>query len=475
MNSKSMILGYIVVFSITLLLTGCNLNQPASSADDNTIENIVTETAEVTPEVTLEPEPTVERVIQNDTGDAPEPDNSVETSNIQQPIVQPKQTCTVRSDWFTYQVVAGDTLSDIATRTQSTVTALLDANCLNNANLISVGQSLYVPNQPTMIYSQPSNSNSGNCTVTAIQNASIFPLFGGTSVESIGTLSQGQQVTIEVEAPNGYWGFMYNGNYAWLDPREVSQPSGNCNNLLTMFDLQDQNNNNNPQPTQFNVQPRTVARGGSFTVSWDLGRNVGSVSIYARGSDYRGQLILAHEQPSTGTATVSLPADNAQYFESAQIWAQGGGITSEWITIEVQCPFTPLIGAACPESSMSNASISYQAFTNGFMIAYQGQTFIAHNDGHIVHISDQAPQPADQLTPPAEVFLSVWNATDELGTPMYEIMGSATANAQVYTGTVQKMPNIRSSPNDAYVSLPDGRILTINYSFSRPISWRINN
>lgn len=57
-------------------------------------------------------------------------------------------TCTVRTDWPIYTVVAGDTLGTIAQRTGSTVNQLTTANCLANPNSISVGQQIRVPRSP---------------------------------------------------------------------------------------------------------------------------------------------------------------------------------------------------------------------------------------------------------------------------------------------------------------------------------------
>lgn len=53
--------------------------------------------------------------------------------------------CSSRTDWTIYTVSPGDTLSGIAQRTGSTVNELASANCLRNANSISVGQQLRVP------------------------------------------------------------------------------------------------------------------------------------------------------------------------------------------------------------------------------------------------------------------------------------------------------------------------------------------
>lgn len=56
--------------------------------------------------------------------------------------------CTTRTDWPLYTVVAGDTLAKIARRVGTTTAALSDANCLDNPDLLEVGQALHVPQLP---------------------------------------------------------------------------------------------------------------------------------------------------------------------------------------------------------------------------------------------------------------------------------------------------------------------------------------
>lgn len=68
----------------------------------------------------------------------------------------PPVTCGAPRYWVVYYVQRGDTLSDIARRTNSTVSQLKNANCLNSNN-IRTGQKLLVPflpapkPEPTMI------------------------------------------------------------------------------------------------------------------------------------------------------------------------------------------------------------------------------------------------------------------------------------------------------------------------------------
>lgn len=54
--------------------------------------------------------------------------------------------CTIRSDWPTYTIRQGDTLSTIASRAGTDLSTLVTGNCLANPDLIEVGQVLRVPN-----------------------------------------------------------------------------------------------------------------------------------------------------------------------------------------------------------------------------------------------------------------------------------------------------------------------------------------
>lgn len=55
--------------------------------------------------------------------------------------------CPAPDGWFIYIVQPGDTLTDIAARTSSTVQELIVRNCLPDGDAINVGQGLYVPVQ----------------------------------------------------------------------------------------------------------------------------------------------------------------------------------------------------------------------------------------------------------------------------------------------------------------------------------------
>jgi hypothetical protein len=56
--------------------------------------------------------------------------------------------CAIPQGWQAYTVRVGDSLTTIAERSGSTVPALVQGNCLPNADQIFVGQVLYLPFLP---------------------------------------------------------------------------------------------------------------------------------------------------------------------------------------------------------------------------------------------------------------------------------------------------------------------------------------
>lgn len=126
----------LIVLSLSLL-TACSLNQAASVS----VTTLTAPSIDSTP--TIAPTPTV----------AP-----TEIANVTQPTLIPTSTpiptnkpasCTVtRTDLPIYTVVAGDTLTNIASRTGSRVADLVQINCLSDASQITIGQQLRVLNSP---------------------------------------------------------------------------------------------------------------------------------------------------------------------------------------------------------------------------------------------------------------------------------------------------------------------------------------
>lgn len=119
--------GITILLAILLAITGCNLELDDAAATEEPI---------------LEPTQTPIRSTPAPATETPTPVPPTTT-----PVVV--RGCQIPEGWRAYTVIGGDTLFGIATRNQTTVAEITSGNCLGNANQISVGQVLYVPdNRP---------------------------------------------------------------------------------------------------------------------------------------------------------------------------------------------------------------------------------------------------------------------------------------------------------------------------------------
>lgn len=125
----------------TLFISGCSFGTMIIVTTTPIPAEIVVETATSVPQVIASSTPIAEA-----TRVSALPTSTVPT---QVPTLRPT-LCASRTDWQVYTVVAGDTLGNIANRTGATIAQLADANCLVNANYISVGQRLFVPRLPVI-------------------------------------------------------------------------------------------------------------------------------------------------------------------------------------------------------------------------------------------------------------------------------------------------------------------------------------
>ncbi len=106
--------------------------------------------------------------------------------------------CFARTDWPVYVVSRGDTLLRIAQRVGSNVTELAIANCLNNVNLVYVGQQLRVPRLPVT----PPPAQATLRIITPVQNATINT-GERVTVTGAGRNLAGNDVVVRVLDANG--------------------------------------------------------------------------------------------------------------------------------------------------------------------------------------------------------------------------------------------------------------------------------
>jgi LysM repeat protein len=90
------------------------------------------------------------------------------------PNVTPRQVCGRPSGWVAYVIQKGDTLSSIARRVGSTVSALQTANCLQS-DLIFAGATLWVPRLPYSPPPPPTSTPRPTKTPTATEDVTPTP------------------------------------------------------------------------------------------------------------------------------------------------------------------------------------------------------------------------------------------------------------------------------------------------------------
>src|SRR5262249_29617485 len=91
-------------------------------------------------------------------------------------------TCTPPTGWVAYMVQTGDSVNLLAQRYGIDATQLVSSNCLANADVIQVGQTIYLPaNTQTGNTGAPSNASNNSNAVTnsagavSIQNFWVEP------------------------------------------------------------------------------------------------------------------------------------------------------------------------------------------------------------------------------------------------------------------------------------------------------------
>lgn len=231
----------------------------------------------------------------------------------------PKPNCTVRSDWPVYTVVAGDTLAGIAQRVSSTVNDLTNANCLANANNISVGQQLRVPRLPQQT-TKPE--------ITLFRVIGL-PVAGGTlDGRSLEWQTRGAaQVLITHIPPSGTNGvvlgkFAANGSlpisklgsdyapaatfYLYLLDAAGKEIVNNGN--LVSKSVQVSVNNTQPQPTTFTASPNPVVKGSTVTLTWNVPHG-NRISLSRLNFNDDGGELIARDLPKSGSFSYTVPAD----------------------------------------------------------------------------------------------------------------------------------------------------------------------
>ena len=379
---------------LVVIVTACTLTttapqrttpQPLSIPVEATEEPISVSTeddAEIFPE---DDDDTLEIESGSGTVNQPTTNNPVNQPPVNNPI-----TCGIRTDWLTYLVQPGDTLGDLARRTNSTVSQLAQGNCLQDPNALEVGQVLRVPRMPVAQLPDPQTFTIGQ-TAQVTQSGQNLRVRAqpGTGYAVVGELISricaqivGGPVHTEgytwwqiqsVRGING-WAAEASGSEVWLAPQfttceSVSAGPGpqtfNCLDPRWQFSGSDNIVSISPA-LRFSNGCYQIASGGVVTLSWPHApADAIQVTFYRRSDNaQRTDTIGVDNTPGDGW---SVPYTVGAGIPPSGIWAeshstQQGSLRSSdlagffvsqvaticppWITTTANAPqINPIIGA----------------------------------------------------------------------------------------------------------------------------------
>ncbi len=147
----------IIALFMMISMTGCQLVATSQFANSDHPTELEIEPIQQTTKPSLQPTATIDAgsapiidPTQQEVVRPPEQSNPIAVESVDIDIAQfVIPTCTIQNPhWLNYEVVAGDTLSKIATQFNTDAGTLATVNCLLNINLIYVGQVLKVPPFP---------------------------------------------------------------------------------------------------------------------------------------------------------------------------------------------------------------------------------------------------------------------------------------------------------------------------------------
>lgn len=139
-----------------------------------------------------------------DESSAPETNTVPTQAAIAATAIPTEASCTPITGWQSYVIQRGDTLSSIATKTNSTVDELIAANCIENPNRIIVGTSLFVPRLPTADLPPTSTGGEDSSSLTTFTEPGLLAFdypsnwkredfTGGLGGSMVGTITLSEQ------------------------------------------------------------------------------------------------------------------------------------------------------------------------------------------------------------------------------------------------------------------------------------------
>ena len=226
----------------------------------------------------------------------------------------------------------------------------------------------------------------------------------------------------------------------------------------------------------FTASPDLVNPGAAVTLAWEV-RGVGGVAIDRVVPGHEAETVVNAQSPQ-GTATVYLP-DYAAYNAN---FVLRSGDEQATVGVQVNCQLTFFFGQAdgCPTRNVFDASATYQAFENGYMVwrADTNEIYVHYSDSSAAYfleasyagfedaVLEEMP-PLDRFAPESG-FGKVWaNAPG-----VREKLGWALAPEQSYQVRIQPVATTREPRPEfvLYMTQPDGQVVGTGYGYWRVVS-----
>ena len=401
---------------------------------------------------------------------------------IDEPADEPA-LCSTPENWTPYNVVFGDTLAEIARRTDSTVAELSAANCLDNPNRIRVGLKLLVPRIPDPVPTAPPVTPVPD-DVTTVYDVSVCftePFMGDMGVAlgerwrldygygsastfanpsdlvGNGEILASEPFTV-VAGPHCFHNGSYSANYIrrWYIESEVSNRRGWVDEYQTFLTWQPA-----PELINFTLSTERIAEGETITISWEV-RGANEVSLWQyHNLSFYGMDMVAGPLPPAGSLTVTPPKGVSQIEYSLNDFYDD----SINQVLYIDCEFTPFgltTAQGCPTSDQVTSEAAYQSFEHGYMIWKPGVIWVFFDTGYGQALYDGfsgseiqiSEEPPDGLFKPERGFGKVWAENQWIR----DELGWATALEEGYTMDLQVVP-LTAWDNQFIVTLPSGVLL----------------
>lgn len=408
------------------------------------------------------------------------------TSDLTPTLTAIIDSCPIPTDWVSYLVQPGDTLSQLAQRAGISLGDLATANCLSNTNRILVGQTIYLPVfMPTpaplpTVSSVPNPINLVRFNVSAEQVNVEDTLTVDWKLESAGTID-----FISLSIGAAYYENLAREGAISVPVRRTLSGSPDLYIYLYASDYQNPDRslyqtiivkvNTTAQIMSFGISPNPAPSNGQVTLFWEV---IGSQTVYLSWIPRSNGLteMLSNEPVApSGSRTVQLLDTFSPIQFMISITDENGIYSSTSQFLQVTCPYSYFIndpatqGGSCPTGTPQEITAAYQPFERGFMLwdSAEDKIIVLYYDGSTQIFADSwqgGPIEIGETPPvgfyaPVQGFGKVWLDNPDVRSRI----GWGTASEQSYTMTKQQMelrdPGSWLLIGDIYCNLPDGRSL----------------